>query len=219
MAELSPDGLVVDGVSVTIDGDLILAPVSFVVEPGASAAIVGPSGSGKTTLLDCLVALRTPSTGRIWLGDKSISDLQEPAASDFRRTAVGMISQDADLLEELDVVDNVALVTRFNGVQPAVARAAARSQLTSVGLAGREGERVGHLSRGEAHRAAIARATCSAVRMLVADEPTAALDRANATMITELLLARGRELAIPLVVSTHDLAVAAACDAVVDIGG
>lgn len=213
------NNLVVDGVSVSVHGDPILEPVSFVVEPGFSVAIVGPSGSGKTTLLDCLVAIRAPSVGQIRLGEMPISELREPDASAFRRTSVGMVSQDAGLLDELTVIDNVALVARFNGVAPAVAQTAARSQLVSVGLTGRGGEGIGHLSGGEAHRVAIARATCSPVLMLVADEPTASLDRTNATMITELLITRSRDLAIPLVVATHDLAVAAACDFVVDLGG
>ncbi len=212
------DRLVVNEVSVAIDGHPILAPTSFCVDPGKVTAVVGPSGSGKSTLLDCLMAWQTPTTGEIRLGDTLVSGLKEPRSSDFRRTDCGVVMQEALLLEELSVRDNVSLVMRFKGLPPDASAMRADAALAAVGLADFGTAQVGRLSGGEAQRVAIARATSSPVRLMIADEPTAALDRANATRVASLLIERARSLGVPLVLATHDTRVAEACDAIVDLG-
>lgn len=200
-----------------VGGREILPPTSFSVADGGSVAIVGPSGSGKSTLLECLTGWRAVSGGQV------VIDGAEPLGKDaasrdaYRRNEVGVLFQEHDLLPELTVGENVALLETFRGGPAGIERRVA-DHLDLVGLAGRQGSAVTTLSGGEAQRVAVARALLSAKSLLVADEPTAALDRANADNVSALLIDLSRRRGIPLVLATHDRRVAERCDEVVDLG-
>lgn len=199
------------------NGHAILAPTSFDVGARASLAVVGPSGSGKSTLLDCLTGWRAPSAGLVRIGRVRISDLEEGHRSAFRRDRIGVVFQEPFLMEELSVAENVTLVKRFRGESPEALASQADAVLRQVGLDGYGGRRVGALSGGEAQRVSVARALLSATALVVADEPTAALDAHNASVVAGLLVEGARVRGVPVVLATHDPAVAAKCDTVLDL--
>jgi len=205
----------VTGVEVRIGRTLALPPVDLDVGRGEVVALMGPSGSGKTTLLDCLLGLQTPTSGRIRVLGEDLRTMSRRSLSAFRRRNVGIVSQNPELLAELDVVENVAVPLVFGGTPRVEALAAATAALAQVGLAGTDRLRPENLSGGEAQRVALARAVVSPdIRLLVADEPTAALDEENVRLMTDLILALARDRDVAVVVATHDTDVAARCDRV-----
>ncbi|MBC9957723.1 ATP-binding cassette domain-containing protein [Yimella sp. cx-51] len=208
--------LVADDICVEVGGELILPPTSVQIGAGESVAVTGPSGSGKSTFLDCISGWRGASGGSLVIGDTKISALSARQRSHFRRASVGVIFQEAHLLGELTVAENVGIVARFRGDQRAMAQIP--DVLSEVGLGDRARSSVSRLSGGEAQRVAVARAVVSAVGVLVADEPTAALDRVNADLVAGLLVQACRARNIPLVLATHDPAVAARCTQSVELG-
>lgn len=202
-----------DGVEVRY-GDLrALARTELEVDAGESVAIMGPSGSGKTTLLQCIEGLLPPSTGSmVVLGqDQSAARRAERAA--LRRRSMGLVFQDPELLPEFSTVENVAFTLLFDGVARPKALDLAAEALDAVGLADRTEADVRTLSGGEAQRAAVARALVRPeVELVVADEPTAALDMDNAQHITRTLLRFARDRNAAVLLATHDPNVAEGCD-------
>jgi len=208
--------IVVDGVTVEVGGQVILRPVSFEVADGAVLAVVGPSGSGKSTLLGCVSGLLVPSAGAVEVAGRAMAGGEAQRAR-LRREHLGVVSQDADLLDELDVVENVALPLIFAGRGRAEAMELAVAALTRVGCESLAQARPGTLSGGEAQRVAVARALTVPGRAIVADEPTAALDRRNALSVGALVVDNAREQGSATLVATHDLELAAMCDEVLDL--
>lgn len=199
--------------SVTYDAVTALYHTDLSVNPGESVAVMGPSGSGKSTLLHCVAGLSRPTAGSIsFLG----YDLWGGSRADrarLRRTSMGLVFQDADLLPEFSTVENVAFTLLFDGVPRPRALALAASALDDVGLAGRRDADPRVLSGGEAHRVAVARALVRPeVALVIADEPTAALDAENAASITQLLIEVAVQRNAAVLLATHDMAVAAQCD-------
>ncbi|HEU4896997.1 MAG TPA: ABC transporter ATP-binding protein [Actinomycetota bacterium] len=179
-----------------------LDEVSFAVEAGASVAITGPSGSGKSTLLGVLGGLALPSSGTVRVGGAELSSLSERRRSDFRRRHLGLVYQADNLLPFLTVVENV-------GLQLALEAAAADLDrplylLDRLGLAGEAHRLPDQLSGGQRQRAAVARAVVHRPEVILADEPTGALDAANAAGVLDLLLEARREIGATLVMVTHD---------------
>ena len=184
----------------------VLREVNAVIDTGESVAIVGPSGSGKSTLLNILGALDRPDAGEVRISGRDISKLDEVELAKFRNQTVGFIFQLHHLLPQCTVLENVLVPTLArtdrNGAQ---LRERAEQLLDSVGLKHRLHHRPGELSGGERQRAAVARALINSPQLLLADEPTGALDRANAAVLAELLRKVNEEQGVTLVMVTHAL--------------
>lgn len=196
----------------------VLDEVSLDIASGKSVAIMGPSGSGKTSLLNCVMGLRVPDSGAVWVGDNRVDQLFESDRSALRRTEMGLVFQSPDLLPELTVGENVAITRIFDGQDRRQALTAAGVSLGAVGLAGMAGRATHELSGGEAQRVAVARAMCRAeLGLVVADEPTASLDRVSADAVTSLLIEQTTSRGVTLLLATHDPAVADRCDRIVEL--
>jgi ABC-type lipoprotein export system ATPase subunit len=167
---------------------------------GRFTVVTGPSGSGKTTLLNLLAGLDLPSEGEVAVLGETVSGLDRAGRAAFRRDRVGVIAQDAPLVPFLTAQENVELALGIRGLPGAAATAA----LASVGLSELAGQRVDRLSMGERQRVAIARAVAARPALLLADEPTARLDAANAEEIGALLSRLVTESGVTIVCATHD---------------
>lgn len=207
-----------DDAEVTFGATTALSRTSLHVARAESVAIMGPSGSGKTTLLQCIEGLVTATSGEVWVLGQNQTSSSGRKRSDLRRVKMGLIFQTADLLPEFNTAENVAFTLLFDGVPRTKAIGAARNALRAVGLGDRENADIRTLSGGEAQRVAVARALARpTVELIIADEPTASLDVENARDITELLLVHARERGAAVLLATHDPAIAAMCDRIVQI--
>jgi len=176
--------------------------VSFTVDTGSSVAITGPSGGGKSTLLGVVGGLVRPTSGTVRIGDSQISELSERDRSDFRRSHIGFVYQADNLLPFLTLLENVGLQLSLNGEPSGTGRSLA--MLANLGLAGLAYRLPDHLSGGQRQRAAVARAIVHQPEIILADEPTGALDTANAVGVIDLLLGMQREIGATLIMVTHD---------------
>jgi putative ABC transport system ATP-binding protein len=176
--------------------------VSFTVDGGTSVAITGPSGGGKSTLLGVIGGLAQPTLGTVRIGDAEISELSERDRSDFRRSHIGFVYQADNLLPFLTLLENVGLQLSLNGQSSGTGRSLA--VLAELGLAGLAYRLPDHLSGGQRQRAAVARAIAHQPKIILADEPTGALDTANSAGVIDLLLAMQREIGATLIMVTHD---------------
>ena len=176
--------------------------VSFSVESGSSIAITGPSGGGKSTLLGVIGGLARPTSGSVRIGDSQISDLSERDRSDFRRSHIGFVYQADNLLPFLTLIENVGLQLALNGQTSGAGRSLA--VLAELGLAGLAYRLPDHLSGGQRQRASVARAIVHQPEIILADEPTGALDTGNAVGVIDLLLGMQREIGATLIMVTHD---------------
>lgn len=180
-----------------------LRPTSLQIEQGDFISIQGPSGSGKSTLLHLLGGLDLPSSGNIYYSGKDISTLSDAALSYFRREAVGFIFQSFNLINELTILENVALPLKYSKVEKSLRFQRASETLALVGLSHREKHKPAELSGGEEQRVAIARALINHPDILLADEPTGSLDTHNKKIIMEILNKLNGE-GQTLIVVTHD---------------
>jgi ABC-type lipoprotein export system ATPase subunit len=176
--------------------------VSFTIDSGSSVAITGPSGGGKSTLLGVIGGLARPTSGTVRIGDSEISELSERDRSDFRRSHIGFVYQSDNLLPFLTLLENVGLQLAINGKASGAGRSLA--VLANLGLAGLAYRLPDHLSGGQRQRAAVARAIVHQPEIILADEPTGALDAANAVGVIDLLLGMQREIGATLIMVTHD---------------
>jgi putative ABC transport system ATP-binding protein len=178
--------VVVDHVSKTYDGRIrALVDVSFRIEPGELVAVTGPSGSGKSTLLQLVGSLDRPDSGTVVVDGIDVAALRDP--SSYRRDVVGFVFQLHHLLPHLTAQTNVEVPLIGAGIGRAERHDMARDLLAEVGLEHRADHRPSELSGGERQRVAIARALASQPRLLLADEPTGALDSGTTTRILDLL--------------------------------
>ena len=192
-----------------------LRGVSMDIAKGEFVAIVGPSGCGKSTLLHMLGGLDSPDSGDVLLEQQSISHLDDLTQTLLRRRRIGFVFQKVHLLPMLKAIDNVMVPMRLDGVSIEEARPKAIAALASVGMENKQQNRPGELSGGEAQRVAIARAVVMSPAILLADEPTGALDSTNSKMVIDLFRQLVRELHQTLVIVTHDNTVAEAADRIV----
>jgi putative ABC transport system ATP-binding protein len=162
--------------------------VSLQVAAGEAVAVMGPSGSGKSTLLNMIAGLDKPTSGTITVAGQRVGALSETKVARYRRKQVGMIFQFFNLLEDLTVADNVLLPAQLAGLRRAKARARASELLTQLGIARHRDSYPGRLSGGERQRVAIARALVNDPAVLLADEPTGAVDTKTGEEIGQLLL-------------------------------
>jgi len=182
-----------------------LRDVSLRVQEGALVVVAGPSGSGKTALLHLVGGIETPTAGRIEAAGLDLTQRAERALSRFRRQRVGFIFQQFNLLGDLTVRENIELPLILNGSADRAARVA--GLLERLGLSGRAGAFPRDLSAGEQQRVAIARGVAHRPKLLLADEPTANLDTANAREVIALLSEINREERVTILLTTHDPAV------------
>ncbi|MFT4296540.1 MAG: ABC transporter ATP-binding protein [Micropruina sp.] len=191
--------------------------VSIDIPAGQSVSVMGPSGSGKSTLLHCLAGILRPDAGDVSLGDEPVSLASDAARSRIRLARMGFVFQDGQLLPELSALENVALPLLLLGRPRPEAMRRAGDCLQWLGLAGLEARRPGQLSGGQAHRVAIARALVGQPDVVLADEPTGALDQATGAEVMRVLTAAVAAVGASLVVVTHDAGVADWCDRHVEI--
>src|SRR5262245_34330513 len=193
-------------VSKTYDGGngrAALNGVNLAIDSGELTAIMGPSGSGKSTLLNLVAGVDRPSGGRVMVGGEDLGRLSEARLARLRRAHVGLIFQFFNLLGNLTVLENVLLPAQLQGTRPAQARARAMQLLARLDIAELAGGYPARLSGGQQQRVAIARALINQPLLLLADEPTGALDTHGGEQVMELIEALNREGQTVLLV-THD---------------
>jgi ABC-type lipoprotein export system ATPase subunit len=185
----------------------VLRDLSFDITAGESVAIIGPSGSGKSTLLNIIGTLDQPTSGHVWLDGQDLSQLDERKLASVRNQQIGFIFQAHHLLPQCSVLENVLVPTIADQKSKARDGAADRAGklLQRVGLSERLHHRPGQLSGGERQRVAVVRALINQPKLLLADEPTGALDRASAQSLAQLLVELNREEKVTLIVVTHAL--------------
>ncbi|MFJ2443402.1 ABC transporter ATP-binding protein [Streptomyces sp. NPDC087658] len=199
------------GLCYRIEGRALLDNVELSVAPGESVAVTGPSGSGKSTLLMCVLGLIKPQAGTVAAGGREITGLSSAQLARVRRGTLGMVFQFGELLPELSPVENVALPILLDGGRHQDAYRRAEELLDELGVpAG--ATPTGMLSGGERQRTAVARALITDPAVLLADEPTGALDPEAKEGVARLLFTTARERGCALLLVTHDLAVAAQAD-------
>ncbi len=181
----------------------VLHNVNLDVEEGEYLAIMGPSGSGKSTLMNLIGCLDVPTSGEYHFGDKDIMKCSENVLADLRNKQIGFVFQSFHLLPKLNALDNVALPLLYGGVKKAERRERAAEALRTVGLEDRMEYRPDQLSGGQCQRVAIARAIVGHPKLLLADEPTGALDSASGRAVMELF-AQLHEAGSTILMITHD---------------
>jgi putative ABC transport system ATP-binding protein len=191
-----------------------LQQVSLSVDAGELVAIMGPSGSGKSSLLTIAGSLEEPTSGQVLIGGTDLSAYSANDQAKLRRRLIGYVFQDFNLLAGLTVAENVTLPLELDGVGMKAARSMGMKALSELGIAERAGRFPDELSGGERQRVAIARAVVGDRQLLLADEPTGALDSANGEAIMRLLLAACQR-GVAGVIVTHDAQFASCADRVV----
>jgi ABC-type lipoprotein export system ATPase subunit len=181
-----------------------LAALTLDFNQGLFHVVAGPSGSGKTTLLHLVAGLERPTTGRVAVLGRALEELSRAQLADFRRDHVAIVPQSPALVPFLSALENVELMGRIRGLSARQASTRATAAIAEVGLRDRAGQRAGELSGGERQRVAIARALATKPELILADEPSANLDQANATTIAELLDAATRRHGVTVICATHD---------------
>ncbi|MEU1346424.1 ABC transporter ATP-binding protein [Streptomyces sp. NPDC005775] len=195
----------------------VLDSLDVTFEPGRMTALVGPSGSGKSTLLAVAGALLRPTTGQVLLDGENLAALTDAQRARTRRERIGYMFQSGNLLSGLTATDQLLAAVYISGERPRAHRSRAAEALTRVGLGHRLRHRPEQLSGGERQRVALARALFLSPKLLLIDEPTAAVDRPQAGDLAALLAERTHQDDCVTVVATHDPAVAEAADRVVDM--
>ena len=194
----------------------VLHDISMTVEQGEYIAIMGPSGSGKTTLMNLLGCLDVPTSGKYYLEGQDIGSLSDDALADIRNNSIGFVFQTFHLLPKMTALDNVALPLLYRGVPLKDRRARAEAALKLMGLGDRMDFYPNQLSGGQQQRVAIARAIVGGPKLLLADEPTGALDTAAGNQIMEIfrrLSVRG----ITIIMITHEQSIARCADKIYHI--
>jgi putative ABC transport system ATP-binding protein len=192
-----------------------LHQVSLTADEGAMVAVMGPSGSGKSTLLTIAGTLEEPTSGEVLIGGQPVRSLSRNAKARLRRRVIGYVFQDFNLLPGLTAAENVSLPLELDGLSARKARIAGLRALDGLGLGARAGRYPDQLSGGERQRVAIARAMVGKRRLLLADEPSGALDSVNAQEVMRLLHQACKDAGMTAMVVTHDAQLAPWADRVV----
>lgn len=185
-----------------------LSNVYLKIGPGEFVTIVGPSGSGKSTCLNILGCLDMPTSGRVLLGGRDVSALSPTERAGYRRDHIGFVFQGPNLIPRMSALRNVELPLVYRGVSREERRRRAASALEAVGLTNRMLHLPNELSGGQQQRVAIARAIVGRPRLLIADEPTGALDSKSGGAILALLGKLNRQSSLAVAMVTHDASIA-----------
>ncbi len=194
----------------------VLKDVSLYVEEGEYVAIMGPSGSGKSTLMNIIGCLDLPTSGSYELAGSDVLSLNENKLADLRLGTIGFVFQNFQLLPRMSALENVALPLVYAGVRKKVRKERAREALVRVGLEDRTSFNPTQLSGGQKQRVAIARAMVNKPKILLADEPTGALDSRSSAQVMELFQTLNEE-GVTVVMITHDPGIAHHAKRIVDI--
>ena len=194
----------------------VLHDISMTVDQGEYIAIMGPSGSGKTTLMNLLGCLDVPTSGKYLLEDNDIGSLSDDALADIRNQSIGFVFQNFHLLPKMTALDNVALPLLYRGVSLSERRTRAAAALKLMGLGDRMDFYPNQLSGGQQQRVAIARAIVGNPKLLLADEPTGALDTASGVQIMDIFR-RLSQRGITIIMITHELSIAQCADKIYHI--
>ena len=194
----------------------VLKDVSLYVEEGEYVAIMGPSGSGKSTLMNIIGCLDLPTSGSYELAGSDVLSLNENKLADLRLGTIGFVFQNFQLLPRMSALENVALPLVYAGMRKKVRRERAREALVRVGLEDRTAFNPTQLSGGQKQRVAIARAMVNKPKILLADEPTGALDSRSSAQVMELFQTLNEE-GVTVVMITHDPGIAHHAKRIVDI--
>ena len=189
----------------------VLKNVNMSVEQGEYLAIMGPSGSGKTTLMNLIGCLDVPTSGQLEMDGKDLKDLSDDALADIRNKYIGFVFQSFHLLPKMDALENVALPLLYAGVPLKERKARAEEALKAVGLEERIHFLPNQLSGGQCQRVAIARAMVTKPALLLADEPTGALDTKSGNQIMEIFRQLSRE-GMTIIMITHEQSIADCAD-------
>ena len=189
--------------------------VTLSVDAGQFVAVMGPSGCGKSTLLHLAGALEQPSAGRVLVDGRDLAEMSAPEQAELRRNDVGYVFQSLNLIPALTALENVMLPLELDGTSSKKARVLARDVLEQVGLNHHLDRYPDDFSGGQRQRIAIARAVIGNRRLLLADEPTGALDTVNGDQVVELLATLARDRGVAVVMVTHDPRFASWTDRVV----
>ncbi|MDZ4163491.1 MAG: ABC transporter ATP-binding protein [Smithellaceae bacterium] len=182
-----------------------LRGVSFTIEPASFISFIGPSGSGKTTLLNLIGCLDTPTSGRLEVAGAEVGKLDRRQGALFRGANIGFIFQDFNLLPVLTVYENIEYpLLMVQNVPPEERRRRVASLLSAVGMADQKNKYPDQISGGQKQRVAVARALVTSPKLVLADEPTANLDRATAYMVLDLMKKMRDEFQTTFIFSTHD---------------
>jgi putative ABC transport system ATP-binding protein len=199
-------------------GDFRLRIPKLMIEDGPSVAVIGPSGSGKTTLLNLIAGVIVPQAGRITLDGTELNRLDDCARREFRVAAMGLVFQEFELVEYLNVFDNIVLPYRISpklrldrAVRDKVVELAGQ-----VGIGDKLKRYTHQMSQGEKQRVAVCRALLTKPRLVLADEPTGNLDRKNKAHVLDILFEYAAKSCATVVAVTHDLSVADRFDHVID---
>ncbi len=190
----------------------VLRGVQFNLRIGESLAVLGPSGCGKSTLISCLAGLTPPDSGKILFEGQELQSLARDEWTDLRAKRIGVIFQQFHLIGHLNALENARLPLDLAGLPDDEAQERALNALAQVGLSERATHLPSELSRGESQRVAIARVLINHPHLILADEPTASLDRKSARDVVDRLLKITRESKVALIMVTHDPEFAALCD-------
>ena len=204
--------LTADAVTKPFARTVALQGVTMSIDPGEIVAVTGPSGSGKSTLMLCLAGVLVPESGTISYDGRILSSLTATDRATLRRREFGLLLQFGQLLPELTATDNVTVPLLLDGRGRPEARRLAEDWLVRLGAAEFAHALPGELSAGQAQRVAIARALVAGPRVILADEPTGALDSVSAAEVMSALVAVARDTKATMVVITHDNIVAAHAD-------
>jgi len=199
-----------DDVQKTYDANPALDGVSLQIRRGEAVAVMGPSGCGKSTLLNMVAGLDRPTSGSVVVHGEDLGQLDEKGLALFRRRRIGIIFQFFNLLDDLSALDNVALAAQLTGTTAAQARRRALELLDELGIAARKDAYPGVLSGGERQRVAVARALMNRPAVLLADEPTGALDSRSGEQVMDLLIDLN-QIGQTLLMVTHDQRLATRC--------
>ena len=196
---------------------MALKGIDFEVEKGELVAVVGPSGSGKSTTMNIIGLLDRPTTGKYYLLDKDASNLNYDQQAHYRNQFIGFIFQSFFLLPRLTAIQNVGLPLMYRNVDKKEIKERSQRMLEQVGLGDQSNNKPKELSGGQQQRVAIARALVGEPALILADEPTGALDVKTSDVVMNMLINMNREKGQTIVIITHDLEVAEKCDRTIHI--